>query len=311
MMPQQTRLTPDSFADMALLGTLWGGSFFAVAIALREMGPLTVVAHRVFWAALALWALAAWRGLTPPRDAAAWVGFAVMGLLNNIVPFGLLAWAQLQVESGLVSILNASTAIFGALVAAALLRDERLTARRALGVGLGFAGVVALVGTEALSGLSLRSAAQAAVALAAISYSFASVWARVRLRGHAPVVAAAGMLTCSTLMAAPLALAVEGAPRLDLSAGVWAAIVWYAVVCTALSYLLYYRLVATVGAANTMLVTLLIPPVAVTLGAVFLGERLGPEAAVGYALLAAGLAVIDGRGPAFLWGRLVRRKPAP
>ncbi len=309
-MPPQTRLTPDSFVDMALLGALWGGSFFAVAIALREMGPLTAVAHRVFWAALILWGLAQARGLPVPRDARLWVGFAVMGLLNNVVPFGLLAWAQLHVESGLVSILNASTAIFGALVAAALLADERLTARRALGVGLGFCGVIALVGAEALAGLSLRSAAQGAVALAAVSYAFASVWARVRLRGCPPVTAAAGMLTCSTLMAAPLALAVEGAPRLDLSAGVWAAIVWYAVVCTALSYLLYYRLVAKVGAANTMLVTLLIPPVAVTLGALFLGERLGPEAAAGYALLAAGLAVIDGRAPAFLWARLTRRKPA-
>jgi drug/metabolite transporter (DMT)-like permease len=118
------------------------------------------------------------------------------------------------------------------------------------------------------------------------------------------------MLTASSIMAIPLAATVEGAPRLDLSAGVWAAIAWYAVVCTALSYLLYYRLVAKVGAANTMLVTLLIPPVAVTLGAVLLGERLGPEAAAGYALLAAGLAVIDGRAPAALWSRLTRRKPA-
>lgn len=304
-MTQQTRLTPDALAELLLLAAIWGASFFSIAVALREMGPLTAVLHRVGWAAALLWAAALWRGSAIPRDPAIWGAFAVMGLLNNVIPFGLMAWGQTQIETGLVSILNATTAIFGAVVAAAILPDERLTARRAVGVALGFAGLVAVVGADALGGLSLRSAAQGAVALGALSYAFASVWARLRLRGLPPETAAAGMLTCSAAMTAPLVWAVEGAPSLSLRAETWAAIAWFAGAGTALAYLLYYRVLAKAGAANLTLVTLLIPPIAIALGAAFLGERPGPGAALGYALLALGLAVMDGR----LTGALSRRLP--
>jgi drug/metabolite transporter (DMT)-like permease len=283
------------WAELALLALIWGASFFSIAVALREMGPLTAVWHRVFWAALILWVVAAARGLRPPRDLTLWRDFAAMGLLNNVIPFSLMAWGQTRIETGLVAIFNAATAIFGALVAAALLREERLTRRRALGIGLGFAGVVLMIGVEALDGLDMRSVAQGAVALGALSYAFASVWAKVRLRGVPPVLAAAGMLSCSAGFAAPLAWAAEGAPRLDLSWSSWAAIVWFAGLGTAAAYLLYYRILARAGAADLMLVTLLIPPLSIALGAGFLGERFGPEAALGFALLAAGLIVIDGR----------------
>ncbi|MGF1660664.1 MAG: DMT family transporter [Rubrimonas sp.] len=288
-------LSPRAAAELGLLALIWGGSFFSIAVALREIGPLTAVLHRVFWAALLLWAVALARGATIPRAPKLWGAFAVMGLLNNVAPFSLMAWGQTQIETGLVSILNASTAIFAALVAAALLPSERLTARRALGVALGFSGVVAMIGAEALGGVDLRSLAQGAVALGALSYAFASVWAKLRLGGVAPEVAAAGMLTCSAAIMVGPVLALEGAPSLALSAQSWAAIGWFAAVGTAGAYLLYFRVLAMAGAANLMLVTLLIPPVAIALGAAFLGERVGPEAALGYALLALGLAVIDGR----------------
>lgn len=307
----QTRLAPDAAVELGLLALIWGASFFSIAIALREMGPLTAVLHRVFWAALLLWGLALLRGRAIPRDLRTWGAFAVMGLLNNLIPFSLMAWGQTQIETGLVAIFNAATAIFGAVVAAAILPDERLTARRAVGVALGFAGVVAIIGAEALGGLSLRSLAQGAVALGALSYAFASVWAKLRLRGHPPEVAAAGMLTCGAAITAPLALWAEGPPSLALAPATWAAIAWFAGAGTAAAYLLYYRILARAGAANLMLVTLLIPPVAVALGAALLGERIGPEAALGYALLAAGLMVIDGRAPAALWRALARRNADP
>ncbi len=284
-----------AWAELALLALIWGASFLSVAVALREMGPLTAVLHRCFWASLILLAVLRLRGRRMPRDAATWGAFAAMGLLNNLVPFALMAWGQLRVETGLVAILNAATAIFAALAAAAFLPDERLTARRAAGIGLGFAGVVAVIGPEALAGAGARGLAQGAVALGALSYALAAVWARLRLRGCPPDVAAAGMLCCATLMGAPIALAVEGPPRLTLSPAAWGAIAWYAGLGTAAAYLLYYRVLAQAGAANLMLVTLLIPPVSVALGAAVLGERLGAGAAVGFALLAAGLIVIDGR----------------
>lgn len=294
------------WAELTLLALIWGASFFSIAVALREMGPLTAVWHRVFWAALLLWAVALGSGLRPPRSLALWRDFAVMGLLNNVIPFSLMAWGQTRIETGLVAIFNAATAVFGALVAAALLREERLTRRRALGVGLGFAGVALMIGVEALDGLDLRSLAQGAVALGALSYAFASVWAKVRLRGVPPALAAAGMLTASAAFALPLAWAAEGAPRFDLSPAAWGAVAWFAGLGTAGAYLLYYRILARAGAADLMLVTLLIPPVSIALGAAFLDERFGPEAALGFALLAAGLAVIDGRALGF-WTTRPRR----
>ncbi len=308
-MQAQAGIARGAAAEMALLALIWGASFLSIAVALREMGPLTAVLHRVGWAALLLWAIAFLRGERPPSDPAVWLSFAVMGLLNNIVPFSLMAWAQTHVETGLVSILNAATAVFGAVVAAAILPDERLTAMRALGVATGFAGVVAIIGAEALSGLDLRSLAQGAVGLGALSYAFASVWAKLRLRGVAPATAAAGMLTCSALMAAPLATAFEGPPSLALSLQAWAAVAWFAGLGTAAAYLLYYRILASAGAANLMLVTLLIPPVAVALGALVLGEKVGPAALFGYILLGLGLVLIDGRAPR----RLMRavRGPKP
>jgi len=295
MPPAPIRLSRAAWALLTLLALIWGGSFFSIALALREMGPLTAVLHRVFWAAALLWLVAALRGEAVPRSARAWRALAVMGLLNNVIPFSLMAWGQTHIETGLVAIFNAATAIFGALVAALMLADERLTARRALGVALGFGGVVTIIGADALRGLDLRSAAQGAVTLGALSYALASVWAKRRLGGLSPVAAAAGMLTASTLIVAPLALAVEGAPSLRLSLTAWAAVAWYAVIGTAAAYLLYFRILRLAGAANLMLVTLMIPPVSIALGAAFLGERLGGAALAGFALLALGLMVIDGR----------------
>ena len=288
-------MPPRAWAELILLSTLWGGSFFSVAIALDEIGPLTVVLHRVGWAALLLWAVVWLRGEALPRGARLWGAFLVMGLLNNVIPFSLMSWGQQHVESGLVSILNAMTAPLGVLVAALVLGDEPLTRRRGAGVALAFAGVVMILGVDALGALDPRALGQWAVLLGALSYAFASAWAKRTLRGVSPVVAAAGMLTGSTLVMAPLAVVLEGAPTLALSPATWGAIAYYAVFATAGAYLLYYRVLGMAGAGNLMLCTLLIPPVAIFLGAAFLDEALGPTAFAGFALIVAGLLVIDGR----------------
>lgn len=291
----QKTLTPRAWAELILLATVWGGSFLAIRIALDEIGPLTVVAHRVGWAALALWAVIAAMRLPVPRDPRVWGAFLVMGLLNNVVPFGLMAWGQLHIPTGLTSILNAATAIWGVLVAALVFSDERLTPRRATGVGLGFAGVVAAIGWRALAEVDVRSLAQLAVLAGTLSYALAGAWARLRLGGLAPQVAAAGMLTASTLVAVPVAWAVEGAPSLALAPVTWAAVAYYSLIATAFAYLLYYRVLASAGSGNLLLCTLLIAPVAIVLGAVSLGEELRPAAYGGFALLALGLLVLDGR----------------
>jgi len=228
----------------------------------------------------------------------------VMGLLNNVIPFALMAWAQLYVPGGLVSILNAATALFGVGLAALVFGDERLTLRKGLGVALGFAGVVTVIGIEALRAFSLTSLAQIAVLAGTLSYAWAGIWARARLGGLAPEQAAAGMLTGASLVMLPLALIVEGVPSLHLTAAAWAGIAYSALVATAGAYLLYFRVLAMAGSGNLLLVTLIIPPVAIALGAWVRGEALAAADMLGFAVLAAGLMVLAApRRSGGLWPR--------
>lgn len=299
MIAQKT-ISSAAWGALFLLGTIWGLSFVSVRVALDEIGPLTSVAHRTFWAMLVLWGVVATLRLPLPRARGVWLAFFVMGLLNNVIPFSLMAWGQLHIESGLTSILNASTAIFGVLVAALVFADERLTPRKAVGVGLGFAGVATAIGLENLREFDLRSVAQLAVLGGAISYALAGSWARKHLTGMPPQVAAAGMLTGSALVMVPLAWVVEGPISLDLQPATIMAIGYYAVIATAGAYLLYYHVLGLAGSGNLMLVTLLVAPVAIVAGKVLLDEALAPNAYGGFALLALGLVILDGR----VWSRL-------
>lgn len=293
-MTQQKTLSTRAWSELLLLSVIWGGSFLSIRIALDEIGFLTSVAHRVVWAALALWLVVFLLRLPLPKDPKIWAAFLVMGLLNNVLPFGLMAWGQLYIESGLTSILNATTAIFGVLVAALLFNDERLTARKLLGVSLGFLGVATAIGLDNLSRFDIRSTAQLAVLAGTLSYALAGSWARKTLTGLAPQVAAAGMLTGASLVILPLAWVFEGPMTLALSPRTWMAIVYYSLVATAFAYLLYYRVLAMAGSGNLMLCTLLLTPVAILLGALVLGETLLPQAYLGFGLLAVGLLVLDG-----------------
>jgi drug/metabolite transporter (DMT)-like permease len=304
-MIEQKSISTAAWISMAVLGAIWGASFVSVRIALDEIGPLTAVAHRTFWAMLVLWGIVFALRMSIPRDARIWLGFVVMGLLNNLIPFSLMAWGQLHVESGLTSILNASTAVFGVLFAAAFFADERLSLRKGVGVLLGFLGVTTAIGLENLHDFDIRSLAQIAILGGTVSYALAGVWARKKLSGLRPQVAAAGMLTGSTLMAVPLAWLVEGPIRFDLQPVTMMAIAYYALIATAGAYMLYYRVLGMAGSGNLMLVTLLVAPVAIVLGALILGEQLAPNAYAGFALLALGLAILDGR----LWRLLRGPKP--
>lgn len=294
-MSVQKSLSPRAWSELTLLGLIWGASFITMRIALNEIPVLTVVLHRVFWAMLVLWAVVIAYRLPVPREPRVWGAFLVMGLLNNVIPFGLMTWGQLHIESGLTAILNATTAIFGVIVAALVFADERLTWRKSVGVLLGFAGVTLAIGAGQLTDFDPRSLAQIAVLGGTLSYALASAWARARLGGLAPQVAAAGMLTGSTLILFPAALIIDGPVDLTLMPATWGAIAYYALAGTAGAYLLYYRVLGMAGSGNLMLVTLIIPPVAIVLGALVLHEALRPQAFAGFGLLALGLLILNGK----------------
>ncbi|WP_375690609.1 DMT family transporter [Pseudooceanicola sp. LIPI14-2-Ac024] len=292
---QQKTISTAAWGQLLLLGFIWGGSFIAIQTAVREVGPFTSVLHRTFWAALLLWVVVLALRLRMPRDARTWGAFAVQGGLNNVIPFTLLAFGTQHLETGLVSIFNAATAVFGVLIAAIVFADEKLTLRKGVGVGIGFAGVVVAMGLSNLQQLDLRSLAQLACIGAAFCYGCAGSWARARLGHLEPRVAATGMLTTAALMMIPLTLWFEGPVRFDLMPVTWGAIGYYSIIATGGAFLLYYSILAKAGAGNLMLVTLLVAPIAILIGAVVLGEALHPRHYAGFALLACGLAVLDGR----------------
>ncbi|SOC20438.1 EamA-like transporter family protein [Rhodobacter sp. JA431] len=283
------RLTPFVWMLLGALALIWGTSFLSNRAALEGAGVLTVVSFRVSGGALALWLYVVLRRLPLPAHRGIWGRFLIMGALNNAIPFSLIVWGQQHIESGLAAILNASTALFGVLVASAVFADERLTVPRLAGVGIGFAGVVLAIGPEALSSFTLTSAGQWAVVGASLSYGFAGAYARFAIKGLVPEVAAAGMLTGGMVWLIPAMLLIEGVPSFDYATPVWMGIGWLALGCSAVAYLIYYRILALAGAGNLSLVTLLIPPVAILAGWAVYGERLGLLELAGFAVLTAGL----------------------
>ncbi len=293
-MTDQKFISPRAWAELLLLALIWGGSFLSVRVALDELPVMTTVLHRTLWAMLALWSVVWLMRLPLPRSPRTWGAFLVMGLLNNVLPFGLLSWGQLHIESGLTAILNGTTAIFGVIVAAIAFSDERLTLRKVVGVSLGFAGVATAIGLEQFASFDIRSTAQLAILGATLSYALAGVWARKQMSALPPQIAAAGMLTGSTLILLPAALLIDGPLAFNLHTSTWGAIAYLSLAATAGAYLLYYRVLAMAGSGNLMLVTLLIPPVAISLGAWVRDEALAPSAYAGFVLLALGLLVLNG-----------------
>lgn len=290
-------MTRREWAMLLALATVWGGSFFFNAVALRELPVLTVVVARVALAALVLAAILRLRGERMPRDRQAWTAFLGMGLLNNAIPFALIVWGQQHIASGAAAILNAATPLFTVLLAHLLTRDERLTPARLAGVLVGFAGVAVMVGTDALRDLGVHVAAELACLAAAISYAFAGIYGRrFRAMGIAPMATATGQVVASSLMLLPLALLVDRPWTLPAPGpGALAALAALAVISTALAYVLYFRILASAGATNLLLVTFLVPVGAILLGTLCLGEPLLARQIAGMALIGAGLAAIDGR----------------
>lgn len=291
---------------LVLLSVLWGGSFFFVAVARPELPPLSIVAGRLAVGAASLWLVLPRLGIAPPRGARVWLACAGMGVLNNAIPFSLIAWAQGALASGLASVLNATTPMMTVLAAHALTADEKITRAKLLGVGLGLAGVVVLAGPGALAAPS-DALPVAAMLAATASYGLSGVFGRrFRTLPIAPESGAMGQLTASALIMAGPALLIDQPWRFSPSLHAAGAVLLLGVVCTACAYVLFFRVLVSAGPTNLSLATFMIPVTAILLGTLVLGEDLLARHFAGMALIAAGLAAIDGR----LWRRYRRSTSA-
>ena len=302
-----TRMNGKTWGLLALLGMIWGGSFFFARVAVVHVPPATLVLLRVGIAALALHIYIAGRFGIYDTLRARWREFLLLGLINNAVPHMLIFLGQTQIGAGLASILNATTPIFTVLIANSMTADEKLSSQKIAGCLIGLVGTAVLIGPRALAPFTGAGGpplwAVILPVLAAVSYGFAATYGK-RFRGVAPPVIAAGQLSASTLLMLPVSFWLDTPWQLafpPLPAVL--AVLALALLSTAYGYILFFRIMAAAGATNTSLVTLLVPPSAIIAGMLFLGETLTPLGILGMALVLLGLVVLDGRAVARLRGR--------
>ena len=304
--PAGLAMTPATWAMLVVLALLWGCTFFFNAIALPELPPVTLIALRVAIAAAVLWPILLLRGEAVPVDRATLAGLALLGLCNGALPFLLIAWGQTQITGGVAAVLIAMTPLFTVLVAHLMTDDERITRARLAGIGAGLLGVVVLIGPRALTSLGGDLAAQLAIIVAAIAYAFSGVYARRFIGTGLPLLAiATWQITFAALITVPLALLIDRPWTLPMPGAVaWSGVAGLALTSTVIAYMLYFRILATAGATNLLLVNFLVPVSAILLGVLVLGDVLAPRHLAGMALIALGLACLDGR----LWRRLRRAR---
>jgi drug/metabolite transporter (DMT)-like permease len=297
-----TSMTFHEWGLLLALSILWGGSFFFNGVAVRELPTFTIVVSRIALASLTLLLVVSLTGQQMPRNLRIWLAFGGMGILNNIVPFSLIVWGQAQVASSVASILNATTPLFTVVVAHFMTSDEKMNSGRLLGVVIGFLGVLVMIGMDLLEGMSTNLLAHLTILCAALSYAFAGIFGRrFKVMGVSPLITATGQVTASSLLLIPMVTLIDQPWTLPMpSLAALSSLAGIAVLSTALAYILYFRILATAGATNLLLVTFLIPISAILLGITFLDEHLLEKHLVGVALIGTGMAAVDGRP----WKRL-------
>ena len=285
---------------LLLLSSFWGASFYFIEVGLEYLSPVCLVSLRLISGAICLCAWLTITSVSLPYQLAFWRDCLVMGVLNNLAPFCLIAWGQLSVTGGMASILNANTAFIGVLVSALFLKTEPLRVNRVAGVIIGVSGVAVAIGVNPLSGETGSVWGQLAIVLATLFYALAGVWGRVRLSSYQAVQGACGMLLCSAVLSVPLALLLSGQPSVSLlqSAHLGTLVVLIlgiGLLGTAMAYPLYFKVLELAGASNLLLVTIIVPVFALSLDALLLGQLVSWSAMAGFGLVAFGLSVMDGR----------------
>lgn len=283
--------TPNRAVELALLlvlAGLWGGSYTFIKLGVETIPPLTLITARTLIAGLVLLVVIRWRGLRLPRDLATWRLFLVQAGLNSAVPFTLIAWAERSVDAGLATILSSTSPIFVVLLSCFSASAERLPGLRLVGIAAGLAGTVLIVGTQAMAGFGEQLWAQLALVAASICYGGAALFGR-SFKGLDPIMPAAGSLLCGALVLLPLSLMLDRPWTLSPSAQSIQALIALSLVSTALAFVIYFRLIARLGAVATTSVAYLRVPTGVLIGMVFLGEALAPTAWAGLGLVIIGV----------------------
>jgi drug/metabolite transporter (DMT)-like permease len=290
-----TRLQNPSMATelalLAALATLWGASYTFIRIGVATIPPITLIAGRTLIAGLLLVVIMSWQGVRLPTDAATWRRFLFQACLNSVVPWTMVAWSERALDAGLATILNSTSPIFTFFLTFAVTRHEALTSRKLLGVVSGMAGICLIVGVQALAGFGEQLIAQIVAVLAAICYAGAAIFGR-GFKGLDPMAPAAGSLLCGAAILIPLSLGVERPWTLHPSMDSVLALLALAVFSTALAFVIYFRLIQTIGSVGTTAQAYLRVPIGVALGVLFLGERLSPTAWIGLACVVIGVAAM-------------------
>jgi drug/metabolite transporter (DMT)-like permease len=293
-MSQEQKIDGQSWAMLALLALIWGGSFMFVGVAVKELPALLIVLARVGIAAAILIPLHLIFQGPLPRDSRTWMSCGVMSVMNNVLPFTAISWGQHNIASGLASVINATTPMFTA-IAMALFSLEAITPRKTVALALGFIGVLVLKGGN-FGDLGAQTYGILAVTFASLCYGFSAPWSKTRLMSIPPLTTATCQLTISSVIMAVL-VSMFSEPQLygQVSLKVWAALVALAALSTSLAYLIFFRTIRRSGPSFVSLVTMLVPVSAIILGYLVLGERLSLHEVAGALIIGMALVIIDGR----------------
>jgi drug/metabolite transporter (DMT)-like permease len=276
---------------LCVLATLWGASYSFIKVGVATIPPVTLIAGRTLIAGAVLYAVLRWRGLSLTGGGGLWSSFFVQAALNSVVPFTLIAWAEQTVDAGLATILNSTSPIFAFLLTWSVTRHEPVTARKLFGAAAGFAGIVLIVGSSALSGLGRELIAQGAIVLATLCYAGAAIFGRTFV-GHDPLVPATGSMLAGAAVLVPLCLIVDHPWTLAPSSASIAAMLGLALFSTALAFVIYFRLIRTLGSVGTTAQAYLRVPIGVAISVLVLGESLSPTAWLGLICVMIGVAAM-------------------
>ncbi|MDQ1198129.1 EamA family transporter [Agrobacterium sp. SORGH_AS 787] len=281
------KLLPE-LALLVLLGCLWGGSYTFIKIGIETIPPLTLIAARTAIAGSILTLIILWRGLRLPKDPALWKMFAIQAVLNSVLPFTLIAWAEHYIDAGLAVILNSLTPVFTFLLTAIITRHEVVNGRKLFGVTLGLVGTVVMIGVQALNGLGDVVLAQMAVVLATAFYAGAAIFGK-NFKGIDSMIPAAASLICGAIILIPVSMVVDRPWELAPSTRSISALIGLSIFSTALAFTIYFRLVRTLGSLGTTAQAYVRVPVGVAIGVVFLGEQLHASTMIGLVCILAGV----------------------